>query len=427
MDIQKLSIEKLNPSAYNPRKDLKPGDAEYEKLRRSIEEFGYVEPIIWNRQTGNVVGGHQRLKVLRELGQTEIDCIVVDLDEPREKALNLALNKISGAWDEDALRDVLASMDEAERLLSGFDIAEIDALLRAPGEIVEDNFDADAALGEKDEPTTARGDIWLLGRHRLMCGDSTSAADISALMSGATAELLFTSPPYSDMREYEGGKDLSVSKIAQFIPAYKPYAKYQAVNLGLQRRDHEIYCYWNEYLDIARQCGYKLMAWNVWDKLMCGSVGMQSAFVPIRHEWIFVFGTEPKDINLTWEKRQCSIRDKRKQRQVRQPDGSLKYTSIGDTSKPFKKMESVLSLAPEIGEIRKEHPATFPIGLPAEYVNSMTNPGDAVIDSFGGSGSTLIACEQTGRICYMMELEPKYCDVIMKRWEQFTGQKAIKG
>ena len=98
MNIQKISVDKLNPAKYNPRKDLKPGDKEYEKLKRSIEEFGYVEPVIWNQKTGNVVGGHQRLKVLLDLGQTEIDCVVVDLDPQREKALNLALNKIQGEY-----------------------------------------------------------------------------------------------------------------------------------------------------------------------------------------------------------------------------------------------------------------------------------------------------------------------------------------
>ena len=111
MNIQKIRAELLNPAAYNPRRDLKPGDKEYEKLKRSIEEFGYVEPVIWNQKTGNVVGGHQRLKVMLDLGQTEIDCVVVDLDLQREKALNLALNKIQGEWDENKLAELMAELD----------------------------------------------------------------------------------------------------------------------------------------------------------------------------------------------------------------------------------------------------------------------------------------------------------------------------
>ena len=131
MEIQKIPAARLNPAAYNPRVDLKPGDKEYEKLKRSINEFGYVEPVIWNRQTGNVVGGHQRLKVLMDLGQTEIDCVVVDLDLAREKALNIALNKIQGDWDEDKLAAIMADFD-AEAFdvsLTGFDGRPPESLL----------------------------------------------------------------------------------------------------------------------------------------------------------------------------------------------------------------------------------------------------------------------------------------------------------
>jgi ParB-like chromosome segregation protein Spo0J len=131
MLIEKIPTAKLNPAAYNPRKDLKPGDKEYEKLKRSIEEFGYVEPVIWNKKTGNVVGGHQRLKVLLDLGQTEIDCVVVDLDPQREKALNLALNKIQGDWDKDKLALLIADLqgEDFDVSLTGFDMGEIEDLM----------------------------------------------------------------------------------------------------------------------------------------------------------------------------------------------------------------------------------------------------------------------------------------------------------
>jgi len=191
LNIQKIKAELLNPAAYNPRKDLKPGDKEYEKLKRSIEEFGYVEPVIWNSQTGNVVGGHQRLKVLLDLGQTEIDCVVVELNPQREKALNLALNKIQGEWDENKLAELMAELDAGafDVSLTGFDASEIDELLSRwySKEAVQDSFDIDKAHEEivQREPVTKRGDIWLLGNHRLMCGDSTSEADFAKLMDGA--------------------------------------------------------------------------------------------------------------------------------------------------------------------------------------------------------------------------------------------------
>lgn len=147
MQIEKIPVEKLKAAEYNPRRALKPGDAEYEKLKRSITEFGYVEPVIWNKQTGNVVGGHQRLTVMRDLGITEIDCVVVDLGPMREKALNVALNKIQGEWDKDKLAALLTEFDgsEFDVTLTGFDAAEVDELLNAfySKEAVQDDFDVD--------------------------------------------------------------------------------------------------------------------------------------------------------------------------------------------------------------------------------------------------------------------------------------------
>lgn len=133
MEIQKVSIDKLKLAKYNPRKNLKPGDPEYEKLKRSIQEFGYIEPIIWNKRTGNVIGGHQRLKILRELGEKEPECVIVDMDEIQEKALNIALNKISGQWDVPMLKDLLQELDTGafDMAITGFDVQELEDLMTA--------------------------------------------------------------------------------------------------------------------------------------------------------------------------------------------------------------------------------------------------------------------------------------------------------
>ena len=172
MIIEKRPVEDLQAADYNPRKDLKPGDPEYEKLKRSIEEFGYVEPVIWNKRTGKVVGGHQRLKVLKDLGHTEVDCVVVDLDENREKALNIALNKISGAWDNDLLANLLRDLDQSgfDVTLTGFDLAEAQELFGSGSmeNVHEDDFDADSAIEEVAEPKTKHGDLWILVNHRLL-------------------------------------------------------------------------------------------------------------------------------------------------------------------------------------------------------------------------------------------------------------------
>ena len=175
MKIEMKKASELMPAEYNPRKDLKPGDAEYEKLKRSIEQFGYVEPVIWNETTGRVVGGHQRLKVLIDMGIAEVECVVVELDEEKEKALNVALNKISGDWDKDKLCLLIADLQGADFdvSLTGFDQAEIDDLFKdaTKDKIHDDDFDVDAEL---EKPAfTKPGDIWTLGRHRLVCGDAT--------------------------------------------------------------------------------------------------------------------------------------------------------------------------------------------------------------------------------------------------------------
>lgn len=202
MQIQKIPIESLRAAAYNPRKDLKAGDPEFEKLRRSIEQFGYVEPAIWNKRTGNIVGGHQRIKVLKHLGHTEADCVVVDLDEAQEKALNIALNKISGEWDATLLTALLKDLEQSgfDLSLTGFDATETADLFGA-GAIEnthEDDFNENKALEEAERHILTRlGDIWKLGQHKLLCGDSTKPEEAAALFGSERADVMVTDPPYN--------------------------------------------------------------------------------------------------------------------------------------------------------------------------------------------------------------------------------------
>ena len=438
MDIRTLKLSDLNPAKYNPRKELKPGDTEFEKLKRSIESFGYVELIVVNEATGfTVISGHQRLSVLKALGYDSVECIVVSLDATREKALNIAMNKISGEWDTKRLENLLSDLkaEDFDVTLTGFDTSEIGLMLGVDDEIVQD----EVPEIEADAPTICQpGELWQLGRHRLLCGSSTDRNDVALLMNGQYSKLLFTSPPYSDMREYNGGKDLSVESIAQFISCYKPFTALQAVNLGIQRKDGEIYPYWNAYIDTSKKAGLKLLAWNVWDKLTCGSVGQQSAMIPIRHEWLFCFGKEPVPVNPTWRKKEASIYSGGRYNKIRQADGTFRIARRGNETGAFKKMESLLELPEqtslesvtkqlsEKGKIRAEHPATFPVALPSEYIVAFTGENDIVVEPFGGAGTTLIACEQLDRTCYIMELDAHYCDVIIKRWENFTGNTAVK-
>ncbi len=170
MKIEKIKIEKLRPAEYNPRKDLKPEDEEYQKIKKSITEFGYVAPVIVNSNM-TVIGGHQRLKILKELGYTDVECVIVDLDPNKEKALNIALNKISGDWDNDKLEELLSELKQTDidMDVTGFSFDEVENILKETLDSKEDDFEVEETLNEIEQPVTKLGDVWILGKHRLMC------------------------------------------------------------------------------------------------------------------------------------------------------------------------------------------------------------------------------------------------------------------
>lgn len=226
-----MSIDQLIPSDYNPRVELKPGDAEFESLRRSIDTFGFVEPVVWNERSGHVVGGHQRINVAKHLEYTQLDVVVVDLDDQSEKTLNIALNKISGEWDIPKLRDLLEELDtgEVDIELTGFSQAEFEELmtsvaLDAMDQVHDDGFDPDAAVSDIKNPVTQLGDIWHLGRHQLLCGDSTRREDILRLMGDHKAHMIFTDPPYNVNYKSDDGKaiandNMESAQFQQFLKA----------------------------------------------------------------------------------------------------------------------------------------------------------------------------------------------------------------
>ena len=428
MKVENRKIDEIAPYKKNAKKHDK---TQINNVAESIRQYGFVQPIVIDKDNVVVIG-HCRLLAAKQLKMKEVPCVCVeDLTEEQVRALRIVDNKSNESeWDFDLLADELAELN-----LSGFDFdfgVEIEE--EEPSEVFQDEV---PEIDMEEVPKTKLGDLWQLGKHRLLCGSSTEQKDVDKLLDGQHSKLLFTSPPYSDMREYNGNKDLSVENISTFIDRYKSYTDIQAVNLGIQRKKQEIVQYWNEYIEVAKQCGLKLLAWNVWDKMKCGSVGQQSAMVPIRHEWIFVFGEKPAKVNLTWAKKESSIYVNGRRRKVRQADGSMKESTRGVTNKAYKKMESVVDIpeqtslesvtkqVSECGKITREHPATFPVFLPCEYIVAFTDKEDIVIEPFCGSGTTLIACEQLDRVCYGMELDPKYCDVIIKRYENLTGEKAV--
>ena len=257
-----------------------------------------------------------------------------------------------------------------------------------------------------------------------MCGDSTNPDDVAKLMQGDHAKILFTSPPYSDIRFYKGA-DISIEHLAKFIPVAKDYADVMCVNLGIKRKDYEVIQYWQKYIDAAKSCGLKLLSWNVWDKTFPGSIYQQQAMFPIRHEFIFVFGQKAYKLNRTIPKRIAVNTHTTSTR--RQSDGSMKRTSVKPhNDEPNKQLETVIALPSERSAIRSKHPAVMPVKLPIEYIKAMTNEGDFVLEPFAGSGTTLIACEQTGRKCLAMEISEEYCDVIIERYMQEKKQNAVQ-
>ena len=210
MNLQRIPVSKLKPAKYNPRKDLKPGDPAYEKIKRSLHDFGYVDPVIWNEVTGNIVGGHQRYKVLVAEGATKIDCVVVHIENLQdEKALNIALNKAVGEWEPVALADLLSDLQQSGYDLgaTGFDAAEVDDLFSKvhDKDVKDDDCDLDP---NEVQPFVQLGDVWTLGRHHMVCGDGTNADDVALLMDGVKANLIVTDPPYNVAYESADGKSI---------------------------------------------------------------------------------------------------------------------------------------------------------------------------------------------------------------------------
>lgn len=444
MEIRTLNIDQLVPADYNPRKKLKPGDAEYEKLKRSLQEFGYVDPVVWNERTGHVIGGHQRLQVLIDSGETEVQVSVVDLDEDREKALNIALNKISGEWDMAALAELLDELKrtDLDLALTGFDADEVDELFRkmqTTDDVQEDDFNVDAATAGITEPVSKLGDIWQLGRHRLMCGDATILSDVEKLADEKLASMIFTDPPYNV--DYTGGtsEQLKIKNDKMKDQAFYQFLYDSFINMfAVTSAGGAIYiCHADsEGLNFRKalmDSGWMLKQCIIWIK---------NAFVMGRqdHHW------QHEPILYGWKPgRRHSWYGGRKQSTVIKAEDGVFVNTKGDGFQiTFNNgIQKVVLDVPEYNivaaysdevtttwQIEKplrngEHPTMKPIKLCARAISNSSRPSDIVLDLFGGSGSTLIACEQLNRICYMMELDPVYCDVIIKRWEEFTGEKAI--
>ena len=396
MNIEKMKLSELRPAEYNPRVELKPGMEEYEKLKQSILEFGFVDPPIFNKRTGNLVGGHQRVSVAKDLGIGEIEVSIVDLPIEKEKALNIALNKISVQWDEDKLALLLNELDENELNISGFTDKEIqevidqyDMRLDLETEAIDDGFEFE--LPEKSK--AALGDIYQLGRHRLMCGDSTNKAHIELLMDGEKADLLITDPPYNVNYEGKTEAALKIKNDNKTASEFYDFLRSAFSSAYDNLKEGASFYVWYASSEVI----------NFVNSLVDSQFMVKQELIWLKNS--FVLGRQ----DYHWQHEPCLYGWKK--------DGSHRW--YGD-----RKQTTVLDFDKPIAN--KEHPTMKPIPLFDYQIKNSSKKGDKILDIFGGSGTTMIACEQNDRQAYLMELDPKYVDVIINRWEEFTGKEAIK-
>jgi DNA modification methylase len=413
--IETIPIDRVRPAPFNPRVDLQPGDVGYEKLRRSLEEFGFVEPLVWNRRTGHLVGGHQRLKILQAQGASTIEASVVDLSPERERALCVALNRIVGDWDERKLADLLnglAAIPAFDVSLTGFNSEELGLLLdRLETPVEEDDFDLARALEAEDgrPPITLPGELLELGGHRLLCGDSADLHEVTRLLGGRKAELIFTDPPYNV--GYLGGERPAPNKARP-----KPSRAWRRI-----------------YQDDLPQADYESWLGRVLDHLLGALVpggpfyiwNGHRQFGPM-HVRLTAAGAHVSCV-ITWSKESFAIGygDYNQQTEfclygwrTAATGGNTAHRWYGPTN------ESTLWEVHRDRTRDYRHPTQKPLALAERALRNSSRRGEMVLDAFLGSGSTLIAAERLGRRCFGLEIDPRYCDAIVRRWLACVGEAA---
>jgi DNA modification methylase len=399
MQIAHVAIDELKPDPANPRRI---SDTELEALTRSLREYGLVDPIIARREDRTVIGGHQRLLAARRLGMKTVPVILLDLTQEQARVLNLALNKISGAWDEELLARMVADLSGVEELdlsLTGFDEDELDALLKSldvrEKKDKPESFDVDAALEAARAATRAkRGEVWAMGDHRLLVGDAGDTAALSRLLEERRAAMCFTDPPYNVSLGDHGGQQQGqrkrrIQNDAMPKEQWEAFCRVWARSL-LTSVDGAIYCCMSskELPLVSRVLEEEGGHWSdtiIWrkDRFTLGRADYQRQYEPIWFGW--------------------------REGSKHQWHGGRDQGDVWDVDRPSES---------------QAHPTMKPLALIERALENSSSRGDMVLDLFLGSGSTIIACERTGRACHGMELDPHYASVAIARWESFTGKVA---
>lgn len=414
MEIISVNINELTPDPNNAKDHP---TWQVEQIKNSIKQFGNLDPIgIWG-DDNLIVEGHGRYLALKELGYSEVECIRLDwLTEEERKAYALVHNKLTmnSGFIPEALEVNLEEIGAIDMSLFGFD-----AQIEQPAEVVEDDFDVEVP----EEPKAQKGQIWQLGDHRLMCGDATSLDDVWTLLDGVEVDLVVTDPPYN--MGYEGAgntKNRASKRIMNDKMSEADFDKFLYnvyVNYATCMKDGaSIYAFYKElgtgvFIKKMVEAGLTFKQELIWVKnqIVLGGSKYQSMYEPC------LMGCKGDKITK-WN-------GKRKQRSVME---TIDFMSEGELRDAVKELLSLTEtdIIREHKPLKNDlHPTMKPIRLLARLISNSSNSGDVVMDLFGGSGSTMIACQQLGRKAYLMELDPKFCDVIIERWESFTGGKAV--
>ena len=393
MDIQWRDIETVKPYERNAKKHP---DDQVGHIANSLKRFGWKQPLVVDKD-GVVVVGHGRLLAAKKLGLKTVPCVCADdLTEAEIKAFRLADNKTNeSAWDDDLVElelDELAELDDIDMSDYGFELSDggVDTL-----EASDDNYTGTVP----DEPKAKVGDLYQLGEHRLICGDSTDIAVIDRLMDGVKAKILLTDPPYG----------ISVVSVDKKVGGDKPFGSKGKVGDGQKGKNKILDC--NEYAPIigddttdTARANYDVALTCTENQIIFGG-NYFTDFLPPSRCWI------------VWDKQNTG----------NFADAELAWTSFDKGVKLYHFLWNGLCRegSREVEGKTRVHPTQKPVGMLADILKDFSEENDSVLDCFGGSGSTLIACEQLSRKCYMCELDPHYIDVIIDRWETFTGKKAV--
>ena len=435
LNVEYRKVEALIPYARNPRTHT---DEQVAKIAASIVEYGWTNPVLVDGDNG-IIAGHGRMAAARKLGLDEVPVIeLAHLSPSQKRAYVISDNRLAldAGWNEELLALELAELSDAgyDLTLTGFEDAEIAALLAddARAEEVAREQDADEPDAADDvpdapvSPVSRTGDVWAIGPHRLICGDASDPTVVATLMQGDAARLCFTSPPYGNQRDYTSGGIVDWDGLMRGVFGNVPMADdgQVLVNLGLIHRDNEVIPYWDAWLGWMRAQGWRRFAWYVWDQGPGMPGDWAGRFAP-SFEFVFHFNRQSRKPNkivpCKHAGQESHLRADGSSTAMRSKDGEVGgWTHKGQPTQDTRIPDSVIRVMRHKGKIGQDidHPAVFPVALPEFVIEAYTNAGDIVFEPFGGSGTTMLAADRTGRICRTVEIAPEYVDVAIKRFQQ---------